>query len=310
MSLNFIVDPASAYHSRLRGNKIDPKIYANALVKSEHGLWWDANLVGERSLKKELSKYSQAYDCIVVGSSHVMQVSSHRSNRALTDECKSLLNLGVSGAGIEDHLVLTYLALQEGGPEKIILGIDPWTFVFNADARWSQYEDDYYLARSVILGKEKILANTGNDSKWQEKLVNLISFDYTMQSVLAVREYIRRGTPTISVAPSVNETFGDIHPVLLPDGSLIYSAKYITDAKNTPIPFGGGGYKTSGLLNQNDAIDTYRSLISWIRSKGIEPILLLTPYHENVFKSPDSQDTTALQNTELIVRNLSRELTM
>ena len=52
---------------------------------------------------------------LVVGSSRVMQISSENFNQPM-------LNLGVSGASIEDHITITLMALEKFNPDKILLG--------------------------------------------------------------------------------------------------------------------------------------------------------------------------------------------
>ena len=141
--LNFSMDPAGVYHK----NKAPEQEYASALTKTIDGLWWPDNTFDERAIKKNLAINHQEHqpDCIVIGSSHVMLVGSSRPQKSLTGLCNTILNLSVSGAGLEDQLALTHLALlKESRPQKLILEIAPWTFAFGKDLRWSNaYPDDY-----------------------------------------------------------------------------------------------------------------------------------------------------------------------
>ena len=302
-SLNYFTDPGSVYH----GDRLNSETFSIALINSKHGLWWPKSSWEERSLKKALAKQAYQADCVVIGSSHAMEISSHRENKSLTDNCLSLLNLSVSGASIEDHITLTYLALQNVKPKKLILGIDPWTMAFGTDVRWAQYENDYYRARSAVQGKENTLNTKRIENGIRDKITNLFSFEYTVRSLDTVLRYVRNGLPSIVEAPRVNDGLGGDNAVILPDGSLIYSAQYILEAKYKEIPWGGEGYKTTGLVTQYPAIDAYRSLISWIKNNNVEPIFLLTPYHQNVWKIPNSPDAVALNNIEPVVRNLATE---
>lgn len=303
-AFNFVVDPAGIY----RPGSLDPQAYADALVASEHGLWVPEDTFDERLVAKAMAKYSQRAECVVVGSSHVLSISSDRTPRSLQDICGSVLNLGVSGAGIEDHFALAYLTLQADHPKKIILSVDPWTLAFEKDSRWSAYKDDYFRARAVILGENCSADSKKLDKTDMAKLSNLINLEYTIRSVQTAIRDIRRGMPTISAAHKLDPAVGGDFPVRLRDGSYIYSAKYIADASKASIPLGGATYKTDGILNQQEAIEAYRALLLWIRSQGVEPILLLTPYHENVWKSRKAPNTIALCATEPIVKELAHEL--
>lgn len=302
--LNFAIDPAGIY----REGRVNPQAYADALVQSKHGLMIPENAFDDRLVSKALAKYSQRVECVVIGSSHVRQVSSDRPQKSLEKECGSILNLSVSGAGIEDHLALTYLALQSGRPKKIILGVDPWTLTFGKGQSWTAYRNDYIQARTEILGKRSDAEGRTHDKAAFAKLLNLINLEYTLRSAGTAIHDFRNGAPTITAAPELNPVVGWDYSVQLKDGSHVYSAKYIVEASQNIIPLGGSTYLTDGELNQKVAIDTYRALLQWVRSQNVEPILLLTPYHENVWKSPDSPNTVALRGAEPVVINLAHEL--
>ena len=177
---------------------------------------------------------------------------------------------------------------------------------FGKDQRWSQYSADYDKAYSLIVNKP---SNTKakHSGLFISRVKNLFSLEYTVRSIgKVIHGY--SDLSKIVLAHQVDEVKGGANPVLLPDGSLIYSADYIANHKSSIIPIGGGAYKTDGELNQNDAIEAYRSLIRWVKSQGIEPVLLLTPYHENVWESPDSPNTIALRATQTTVNALANEL--
>lgn len=309
--INFIVDPANIY----REGRVTPISYSEALVHSKRGLYSKDGMFDERLLAKALASKSFNADCIVVGSSHVMQISSERKSKALENICDSILNLGVSGGAIEDHLTLTYLALQKrknGRPNKMILGIDPWEFAFGKDQRWSVYRADYLAAKKEILNTEKIsadvLADTDIDVTNRKKLVNLINLEYTIRSIKTLVRDFSYGSPAIEEVAYLDSSVGGDYPIRLRDNSTVYSAKYISNSIGSLIPPGGTTYATDGALNQPEAINAYRNLLLWIKSKGVEPILLMTPYHENVLTAPKSLNAIAIIATESIVLNLGREL--
>lgn len=306
VSINFIADPGGVY----RPDRNSPTPYVDALIQSEHGLWWPESSFEDRAVKKALAKYSSRSECVVIGSSHVMQAGSARNANSLVQACSSILNLGVSGASIEDHFALVYLSLKNGQPKKIVLGVDPWTFAFGKDQRWSYYSGDYQQAREMVQGGHSPVGANENNDTFNSKLRNLLSLEYTIRSVRKAAWDFKHGSEryTAKAAPNLEETVGGEHPVLLRDGSLLYSAKYLVQARAQPIPLGGDVYKTEGALNSHDAINAYRYLLLWIKSKGVEPILLLTPYHQNVWKAADMPNSRALKATESIVRQLANDL--
>ena len=303
--LNYFVDPSRIYQK----GEIDPQAYADALIKSRHGLWAPPDTLEERLIKKALAEYSGKFDAVVIGSSHCMSVSSARKPRALASLCDSLLNLGISGASIEDHLTMAFLSVKNRQPKKLFFSIDPWTFAYGKDTRWSAYRKDYQQARATIFE-----ANNRNTLEYDmadsTKLVNLLNLEYTARSARILFLGTRPSSQSIKLAPRLDYSIGGEFPVYLNDGSYIYSSKYIADCELTPIPVGGLTYKTDSPCNTKDGIDAYRSLLLWIKHKGVEPILLMTPYHENVWKAPLSPDVVAMRATEIIVLNLARELNL
>jgi len=293
-TLNWTIDPAGIFRKTTFG-----RLYAEKLVASEHGLLVP-NSLDEREFKAELATQPNSADCIVIGSSHVMQVGSARKHRSFPT-CKSILNLGVSGAGIEDHLVLTWLAVTAGRPRTLILGIDPWTFAFGKDERWKvRYAEQYSMARISI---DRMLPVKGESiNRWS----SLVSAQYTRRSLA----HILSGTTTRSIktAQSVDEDIGDEFPITLPDGSHVYSAEFIKNQKKATIPVGGSTYKTDGVINDPEAINLYRLLLIWAKANGVKPILLMTPYHQNVWMLQDSQNVLAMASTEAVVREMSSQL--
>lgn len=193
-ALNWVIDPAGLFGVTSFSQK-----YAKALVASENGLVFPDSL-DEREIKPELAKRADLNDCVVIGSSRVMQIGSTRKHRSFP-ACKSLLNLGVGGAGIEDHIVLAWLALSAGRPKTLILGIDPWTFAYRKDERWKvRYQEQYLTALMVIDGKYSKSSESSN--RW----LNLMSAQYTWRSI----NLLLRGdtSPSIHSAHDVDENMG------------------------------------------------------------------------------------------------------
>ena len=76
-----------------------------------------------------------------------MQISNQISRNRI-------LNLGVSGASIEDHITLLEMSLQKFNPETVIIGLDPWLFnKFNYQGRWKSLKKEYRKSLIKIDGK-------------------------------------------------------------------------------------------------------------------------------------------------------------
>ena len=104
--VNFVVDPGEIYLKKILAD-IKAKEFSDKLFLSERGViqsGWN-----ERLVKTTLAKSAGNFDCIVMGSSHVMQISEVRNTGNIKDNCNTLLNLGVSGGSLEDLSVFSYL---------------------------------------------------------------------------------------------------------------------------------------------------------------------------------------------------------
>jgi hypothetical protein len=297
---NYYIDPAGIYQDQ----RVSPNTYAKRLIESKSGLAWPEGMFEGRALALALAAHSSEHDCIVIGSSHVMQISSFRKSKSLEDVCLKILNLGVSGASLEDHMTLAYLALKSGAQnKKIIFGLDPWTLTHNMDNRWLAYQKDYLSARRIIFGK----INPASTEKSPNKLANLLNGEYTIRSLNTLRRLLKKGPLRIEEVESQEEV-GLEDATKLPDGSHIYSAKYIDDANRSIIPLGGKPYKTDVETSTERGVEEYKQFLSWVLSSNHEPILLMTPYHHNVWKQADSPNVVAMQKTEAIVLKIADEL--
>ena len=298
--MNYFIDPAGIY----TGSNISPDAYAERLITSKSGLAWPEGIFSDRDLAKSLSRHTDKYDCIVIGSSHIMQISSHRQTQSLKNDCTNLINLGVSGASLEDHFTLAYLTYLASSKKKLFPGIDPWTITHGKDKRWIIYRTEYFSARS------KILSEVGQESTPEvepNKLKNLINFEYTIRSLKDLQRILTKGPFKIQEVKAVEEV-GIDDPVKLPDGSLIYSSSYLRNASHTDIPEGGSPYGTDGEVSSKEGIREYKKFLTWLQKNDVVPILLMTPYHPNVWRDPDSLNVYAMKKTEAVVLQMAKEL--
>ncbi|MBK6637156.1 MAG: hypothetical protein IPG34_05410 [Rhodocyclaceae bacterium] len=293
-ALNWTVDPAGIFRATSFGQR-----YAKALVISEHGLEFPQSL-DEREFKAPLADIANRSDCVVIGSSRIMQVGSSRKHRSFP-VCEKIINLGVSGAVIQDHVVLTWLALKNK-PVNLILGVDPWTFAYGNDERWKiRYAEQYPAARMEIDAESLDYSTSANTNRWS----NLANAQYTKRSLYQLLS----GTKTPSIVPAINvdEDFGGETSIVLPDGSLIYSAKYVSEAKQRVFPVDAAAYKVDGLTNDSRAVRLYQRLIMYAKATRVRVVLMMSPYHHNAWLLKGAANVKAMEATEAIVRKMGNE---
>ena len=107
-AVNFVVDPGYIYLKKNFNNNVDE--YAKKLFTSEKGLI--ATGWNERVVKSAMAKYAGNFDCVILGSSHIIQISQVRHTGNIQQVCPKLLNLGVSGASLEDLIVFTDIIFE------------------------------------------------------------------------------------------------------------------------------------------------------------------------------------------------------
>ena len=283
---NYIVDPGNIYKKPFsQSNKLTPKVYIKNLIQSNYGLLMPNNTWNERDLKKALAEYPINYDCAIIGSSHIEQISTFRDNKSLSSFCSSMKNLQVSGGTLEDYLALSNIIIKNNNflPKTVVFGIDPWSLNFGRDKRWTLYAQDYYEMKSKLLEKSP---SPGLNISSKDLLINLINLQYLKRSISSIFEM--QSIPITPIpATKFNYKIGLKFPVILPDGSYIYSAEYIEKHKNDLSTLSGKhGYKIiKNSYYQDYAIKTFEKLIKQLKKNQINVVFVLTPYRHKVWSN-------------------------
>lgn len=307
-TVNFIVDPGEIYLKKILAD-IKAKEFSKKLFNSKNGIvqtGWN-----ERFIKTTLAKEAEQFDCIILGSSHIMGISIVNETANISARCKSLLNLGVSGGSIEDIAIFSFIILNDFNfPKKIFIGIDPWTLKFNMDSRFGAYRD-YYNSMNGLLRE-----NHNQNSYLLKLMKNLLNEEYFLSSLEHIfnkknnsnfQELFKQ--QVLYPSSSFNYDTGYIEQVTLQDGSHVYASNWIQEQKiNMRQPLlGQGDYKITGNVYDINAIEYLKKIIRLYHSKNIEINFIMTPYHPDIFKI---QSTTVMHISEVekVVRHLSSEL--
>ena len=272
-------------------NKIDVKFLSKTLITSVFLLiifaqlnqkFFSTNNSSEVLLAKLLSKNEAVYSIkmderkfiknrilyetldpkiLIIGSSRVMQLSNENFNQ-------QVLNLGVSGASVEDHIAITAMALEKFNPDKILLGADPW--LFNRDSgqsRWKSISNEYEIALKNIeetSNKYKILKkDTKNEIyNFYEKFVDNIYNNFNKRK--------------LDLDIKSDETKNNTKQIILRDGKIIYGKeKREEKIKDKIIDYSMSSYEFS-----EDYYNNYNKFIKYlIKVQKKDVVLFLTPYH-------------------------------
>ncbi len=304
---NYMADPGNIYPKiHPQEDKLTPKTFIAELLESKYGLFETKNTWNDRSLKKALAEYPINYDCAIIGSSHIGQISTFRDNKSLTGFCSSMKNLQVNGGTLEDYLAISNIIIKNNNflPKTVIFGIDPWSLNFGKDKRWTLYAQDYYEMKSKLL-KKSPSPELSISSK--DLLINLINLQYLKRSISSIFE-TQSTLVTPIPATKFNYNMGLKFPVILPDGSYIYSAEYIEKHKNDLSTLSGKhGYKIiKNSYYQDYAIEIFEKLILQLQKSQINVIFILTPYRHQVWSNTKQPIVKTLNIIESKVHEIAK----
>jgi hypothetical protein len=303
-TINYTVNPGKIYPPLPISdsyNRLSPKQIVKQLVQSDHGLIVTNDTWNERDLKHALALRPTTSQCAVIGSSRVMQISSSRKERSLSDICPSLINLGVSGASLEDFLALSETILRNEKPPKVIVfGIDLSNFNFNRDSRWISHKQKFFNIKSKLEGEYP----EDNSFSTLALIRNLINREYLLRSI----KLLRSGkTRPFKNAQKFDHQVGLDNPLLLPDGSLIYSDRYDNRASEIiGIPL-GNVIKIRGSRWVNEkAVELFIRLVNHLQQKKFKIIFVLVPYHPAVWDIAEQFEITEINIVESKVHEIGR----
>lgn len=316
ITLNYFVDPGAVYFKSVDLKDDFAERYAKSLVESDNGLLWSSISVTDRNLAEKLSFHTKDIDCVVIGSSHVMEIGNYAKPTQLNDFCVSSLNLAVSGAGLADLLTLTYLAIHNGPPKKIILEVGPSTLSGKPPLNTtrlvssSQYYSNYSLANLAILK-----STINQDSRFYfTKYFNLLNLQYTKRSISLLLKLINNNnnessSSIVHLMQKVDVNVGIDSAVKLPDSSLVYPNKYIKKQEDIPIPKDLFYYKNrmGREVSNIESINIFEEILIYIINSNVIPIIILTPYHENLLKYKDSDIVRSMIKNEEVLKNLAKK---
>jgi hypothetical protein len=298
---NFVVDPGNVYLNKIFNREV-VDTYTSAIMNSDFGMIQEG--WNERDVKLSLAKRNNEGACIMLGSSQIMAVSILQGE-GLDTECEKLINLGVSGATLEDLAIFSETiieATESKSASRVYIAVSPWLFDFNKDRRYVPYEEIYH--RFLERTEFGIDRNPDQESEYfLSWLSNLISSDYFLQVIKVVERdgfnhhYLRvkkilaaLNSPDAYVAdyymPAFDLERGANTAVTLRDGSHVYNRKFI----NGSHEFGGGMYKLDPDKWIDDkAIVLFEEIIIVLQQQGFEVVLLFTPYHFDVWEKPSGE---------------------
>lgn len=235
-------------------------------------------------IKKRIIHENLKPKILVIGSSRVMQVSNTNFNQ-------QILNLGVSGASIEDHIAITLMALEKFDVNTVLLGADPWLFnKYNYQSRWKTISEEYKLSLKNIQSNVKhnniIKDSNTKNIFFYEKLINKL---YNFLNIRKLDLEIKK--------KQINNLKKDI---ILKDGRRVYNNREIKEKLKPKLLL----YSMNDYEFSDEYYTLYKSFINYLSNVYKKKVILvLSPYHH-----PSYQLTVQTKPFYLDAENKFREL--
>ena len=305
--INLNVDPENIYQKKLKffipkaKKEKTSEIIAELRLKKKF-LIIKQKTWNEREFTNILLNYTKDIDCIVLGSSQVKTISVQQEPKSLANMCSSLINLGLSGASIEDYFsIFNKIRLKNIKNKKIIIGIHPWTLNFNRDSRWIYQKKDFYQYMSFILQEKEIFQDYNLENNiYLKALKNLINFQYLNASIKKIM-YGNKNLIEFKNEIEINDKDFN-NEILFYDGS-----SFLKKPKKKVFSNNFINYKiVENYYYDKDVVEILRKSIREI-NKYNEIIFLLTPYHPDVWQLKNEPIYKAMINTELTANKLAIE---
>ena len=312
-SISYKVDPERVYSSYFKINeskKLSITDFTKILIESDNGIVMKNNIWNERDIFYTLAGQTTDAECAVFGSSAHAQISSFRTNKSLSKTCSSLINLAVNGGALEDYIAMTGSIIQnENPPKTIIISINPWTLNFNRDSRWLHYKKSFItMMNKIVYSSNNVSQNFNKTESYNIKLLkNLIDLEYFMSSLDLL---ISKSDNSIELANEFNYNLSLEHKVLLPDGSAISPNEYIIQSQKRKVDgiFGNQNYKIiPEKWYSEDTIEVFAQFVLYLK-KNFKVVLLMIPFHPEVWNFSEQPVVTAMKIVELKVHEIAKSL--
>ena len=237
--------------------------------------------------ERNFVKYRIIYDdyspqTLVIGSSTILQISNEISE-------DKVLNLGVSGASVEDHIAITEMALEKYDPEVILLGSDPWLFnYFNYQNRWRSLKTEY----------EQSLLNIKNKNK------KFLRIDTSLQKDLSAKDTVLEnlyGLMNINKQTEIpNKLNGYSRGVKLRDGSIVHTEKEIEKNFTNSRAV---NYSMNKYLFANEKLELYDSFLEHLlKVHKKKVVLILPPFRPKNYEITIKERKIFLEVEELFIK--------
>lgn len=254
----------------------------------------------ERRIKARLAQTTKA-DCYIIGSSQIM-IANRDTLPYLESHCTETVNLGVSGAALEDAGMFAGIVGAKETTRLVLFGIDPWGFKLNQDRRWREVEPAFWQGRDAIgLPRRDDLSGDPETPA----IFRLFSYAYLDRNWRVLRKQ-QEDAEEEAAKPAGNAGDPGDYMRYMPDGTLGYP-RFLLD-RDPMRPLEDGGYRIETPYTDPQAIAEWKAIIAWLQQRKIEVALLIPSYHPRVWDCQNQTICDGLKAAEAAARSLAAEM--
>ena len=190
-----------------------------------------------------------------------------------------ILNLSVSGASIEDNIAFLPEAVMKLKPNSVFIGADPWILNENSlQTRYKSIEGLYHFWVKAIMLKDskydtKYFVDTKNfDDQNHNSFERFFRYVYKTVNLKDAKSVASHGKPEVEAKKAYN----GFH--IYPKTELHTDPSILASDLDAYLDYG-----MEEFSYKKSAETSLVNLLLWLKNKGIEVVLLLAPYHPDLF---------------------------
>jgi hypothetical protein len=291
VSVNWYADPANIFSGPAYINKIATILSAGNNVDNI------ANY-NERLLQKELLlRQKVKNEVVIMGSSRIMEMGGD------IFPGRSLRNIGVSHANINDLLALTGLLDSLNLlPEEMVINADPFLIAKGdkGTGEWKSLYDwhGYFVNRYCKDCENKMGGNSHSLS--DSKYYSLINFEYFQKSVEFLAK--QKNKNVVDVGHEKPRLYGRYS-----NGSIAYPDSY---THPDTLLTANVAQKTGELIIEevdDDKYEALKCLVAFLKTRKVKVTLLMLPFHPAYFEVANKKQNNVFNRYEKLFASFAAE---
>lgn len=237
---------------------------ARELEKSEYVFF--GNVDERLFIQERLEGNLPDANTLILGSSRLMLGSSEILGR-------EVLNLSVSGAELEDYIAFAPASVNAMRVEEVFIGADPWLLRKQdpEGGRWTSVEALFQQGIELLKAENEKKFKIENTKEETKSIFSEVMHDMYSKVTLSTLS-----TDTGAASSRAKRAR---------DGSHIYAAAYqeMSDGERQPLISSHAYYKMKTFSFSDQRRERFEALLNFLKSRGVDVKLVLTPYHPDTF---------------------------